>query len=387
MKIKVPHFLLLSLSITIGCNTKIGNLPVFDLEAAIDNPAVFDVAEIADEIEFIPLDNSVRNGLVGTVSNIKESKTGFYIHDAVDNPVKVFNRSGKFIATRGRLGRGPNEVNYINGIAVDYQTDLLYVVPAWQSLVAYDSDNNIVFKSDFRSVWTAEFFNEELIAVMQRYNTDNLESDKLPDLIDIYSPDLSRKGSITIPYKGLPVRYSPNGNILSFADCFLADNGKSLIIKELLCDTVFHYKDRTLKPVYVFDSGRYAIPAGVWGANPTVPWNEDFHRIQYICEGDSYLIVQTGSGLPLSRYFFIFDRTNASTGGFKPLGPDGKPGLFHDGVKFTPCYIRDNRLVGYMQAIDIVDNAASITNPDLKAIAATLKEDDNPVIVIAKLKQ
>jgi hypothetical protein len=40
-----------------------------------------------------------------------------------------------------------------------------------------------------------------------------------------------------------------------------------------------------------------------------------------------------------------------------------------------------------MQAIDIVDNAEQITDPDLKALAATLTENDNPVIVVVKLKK
>jgi hypothetical protein len=74
-------------------------------------------------------------------------------------------------------------------------------------------------------------------------------------------------------------------------------------------------------------------------------------------------------------------------GGFSATGgPDGKPGLFIDGVKLTPMYVRDNRLVGVMQALDIVDGAGRITRPDLKELAAGLREDNNPVIVVATLK-
>jgi hypothetical protein len=82
----------------------------------------------------------------------------------------------------------------------------------------------------------------------------------------------------------------------------------------------------------------------------------------------------------------LFDRRE-DYAGFTTLGPDGSEGLFLDGVRFQPAYIRDNQLVGYMSALDIVDNAESITNPDLKALAATLKEDNNPVIITAKLKK
>ncbi len=88
----------------------------------------------------------------------------------------------------------------------------------------------------------------------------------------------------------------------------------------------------------------------------------------------------------LARSYLVFDRREGF-GGFSAVGPDGGAGLFVGGLAFTPMYIRDNRLVGYMQALDIVDNADAITNPDLKALAATLREDSNPVIVVATLKK
>ncbi len=82
----------------------------------------------------------------------------------------------------------------------------------------------------------------------------------------------------------------------------------------------------------------------------------------------------------------ILDKRDPS-GGFAAVGPDGKPGLFLDGIAFSPQYIRDNRLVGYIRALDIADNRDAITNPKLKALAATLKEDSNPVIVVARLNK
>ena len=173
-----------------------------------------------------------------------------------------------------------------------------------------------------------------------------------------------------------------------FINRIMSDNGSSILVKEPLNDTVFHYmNNRVLKPAYRLDFGSHTVPAGVLGTNPTVQWSNQFRPLRNIWEGDRYILATTVNyGIDTSTAArIVLDKHNPS-GGLTALGPDGKPGLFHDGVKFTPCYIRDNRLVGYMQAIDIVDTAAAITNPDLKAIAATLKEDSNPVIVIAKLK-
>jgi hypothetical protein len=134
--------------------------------------------------------------------------------------------------------------------------------------------------------------------------------------------------------------------------------------------------------------GKYFIPAEAYGSSPEMFWRDVYHSIIDIQAGDRYLIPRIASfaGEFFTSEYLILDKDNPSDG-FTATGPEGQSGLFFDGIEFKPCYIRDNRLVGYMQAIDIVDNATSITNPDLKALAATLKEDSNPVIVIAKLKK
>jgi hypothetical protein len=82
----------------------------------------------------------------------------------------------------------------------------------------------------------------------------------------------------------------------------------------------------------------------------------------------------------------VIDRDDPSKG-FSAVGPDDRQGLFVGGMAFAPLYMRDNRLVGCMQALDLVDNAERITDPDLKRVAAGLKEDSNPVIVVATLKR
>jgi hypothetical protein len=107
------------------------------------------------------------------------------------------------------------------------------------------------------------------------------------------------------------------------------------------------------------------------------------YAVGNIYEGDRYIL--TIGKYPPSAKPLLFDRKE-DYAGLSALGPEGNEGLFLDGIQFTPMYIRDNQLVGYMQAFDIVDNVEHITDPDLKALAATLPENDNPVIVVVKLK-
>jgi hypothetical protein len=116
-------------------------------------------------------------------------------------------------------------------------------------------------------------------------------------------------------------------------------------------------------------------------------WSNRNFTVDNVWEGDRYFIVSATNLLQIQQPCrLIFDRRDLVSGGFSATGSDGKPGLFIGGIVFTPCYIRDNRIVGYMQALDIADGRDAITDPRLKALAAILKEDSNPVIVVASLK-
>ncbi len=84
--------------------------------------------------------------------------------------------------------------------------------------------------------------------------------------------------------------------------------------------------------------------------------------------------------------FLVFDRRDPAAGFSARGGADDKPGLLLDGLPVTPMYIRDNRLVGYLSALDVTDNADRLTHPGLKSAAQNLREDSNPVIVVATLK-
>ena len=373
-----------------GCGgATTGDIPTIDLEAAIDNPQPFDLGEIAGKIEFLPLDNSTSESLIGNIRLLAESKTGFYIFDNNRSPIKVFDPTGKFLHTRGYIGRGPGELVSIMRMAVDWEGDKTYLFEMMGKAVAYDADGQAIGSLDSLSVLSVASFDGKLILMNQVHNVfapDDVVPDSKCNLLTIYSPDMKLERHVEAPDKGAP----RVGRNFFAGGSLLINTGNSLRVKEMRCDTVLNYSAGALEAAYILDYGRFTAPDAAFGANPTEPWRDNFHRVNNVMEGNRYLIVEsmTNEIAPRDskRNFLIFDRKKPA-GGLSTLGPDGGAGLFVGGIAFTPSYIRDNRLVGYMQAIDIVDNAEAITDPQLKALAATLKEDSNPVIVVATLKK
>jgi hypothetical protein len=270
-----------------GCGekTRSGEIPTLDLEAAIDNPRTFDLAGIAERIEFIHLDDTQKEALVGDINRIAESKGRFHVTDDIrQSPVKIFDRQGKFIRAEGRFGRGPGEYTDIISIVADHDTDnlVMAVMAGMQgAMVTCDPGGREVARADSVMVNKMAIHDGNLLLLrsrMLRLEGEDNSVGKLP-FMERYSADLQRE----------------------------------------------------------------------WG-------------------------VETGD----TRISAILR--------FSALGPDGANGVFVDGIRVSPMYVRDNRLVGVIQARDIVDAADRLTRPDLKELASSFKEESNPVIVVVELK-
>lgn len=390
-KITLP-LLLLAICLA-GCRNRVANdgLPTLNIEAAIDNPRPFDLFEIAEEIAFIPLDESIPLGEIYPLAGLQPSDSGFYFVDAsFAEPVKSFDRTGRFISTQGHRGRGPNETLFIAGITSNDSTGEVYIDGGFQ-VVAYDAAGRMIARNDSIATYGMLWHEDRLLVPRNPSLQDKnaYTGERIP-FIDLFDRELKRVGSIhgpnPGPFVGIPAGVAAGGEYPANSPPFLSDNGTELIVKQGRNDTLYYYNKGVLKPAWRLDLGRYAPPAEVFGLDAVEKWSERYFSVDNVWEGDRYIIVTANNrqGQPLRR--LIFERSDPS-GGFSATGPSGRTGLFVGGVAFTPCYIRDNRLVGYMQALDIVEGTDDITDPDLKTIAAAMQEDSNPVIVVATLKK
>jgi hypothetical protein len=379
-----------------GCSSKkkvdieANRLLTLNIAGAIDAIRSFDLGEIADEIEFIPLDDNFQRTPIGVIGKMAESESRFYIVDDYRTPIKIFDKTGKFISTVGSAGRGPNEYIELSGLAVDYGKENVYVVDGRgglivSSLIAYDSAGRMFSRNDSVIKPLTSWHEDRLVLFRDFFDISTVLGDTVT-IVETFSADLHRVEEIKVPYKG-STRLRVGSGAIILVPVF-SDNGHSLLIKEVRCDTVFRYlNETTWEPAYTLEMGQYSLPDKLFDIvqsgqpfRTLLEYRERYSWVSNIYEGDRHIIIRTNNG------YCVFDQSDSSRG-FMATGPEGQNGLFIDGIKFTPMYVRDNRLVGYIQALDIVDNGASITNPDLKAFAVTLKEDSNPVIVVAHLKK
>jgi hypothetical protein len=366
-----------------------GNVVTLDTEAAIDNPRTFDLAEIADKIEFIHLDDSSKESLIGYIDNIGESENNFYILNSPLEPVKVFDKTGKFLSTRGTIGRGPDEHLFIRKFAVDYGRDVIWL--GEDKIVAYDANGRVFARADSIPGGPISHNGERLLLLRWESAFSLPEAGDTIAVADIYSSDLHYESSLRGACDGnyyVRVQSSSGTPSGSYRSHFISNNGDRLLLKRGRNDTVYLFRNNAvLEPVYKLEMGRYSPPDVLFeGLTTREEWGR-YYSIEKMWEGDRYIIAEVANA-PFYISILVLDRRNPS-GGFMPLGPDGEPAFFVGGIRSAPKSIKDNRLVGYMMAVDLVNglDAGVITNPDLAALAATLKEDSNPVIVVATLKK
>jgi hypothetical protein len=125
-KLVVMFLILLSL---LSCKSQDKSLYEFDPRNLKENE--ISLSEIADDISYVPFDNSFPIGVV--YENIEFINNSIYL-SARDIGILVFNKEGKTLKKIGSVGRGPGEyiVNFL--FTVDQKTETVYV---------WDSDNLI----------------------------------------------------------------------------------------------------------------------------------------------------------------------------------------------------------------------------------------------------
>jgi len=106
-----------------SCKSPDNGLYEFDPRSLEENEIT--LSEIADDINYIPLDNSYPLGLI--YDNIEFINNSIFL-SVKDIGVLVFDRIGKTLRKIGSKGRGPGEYVYNYMFTVDENTESVYVL-------------------------------------------------------------------------------------------------------------------------------------------------------------------------------------------------------------------------------------------------------------------
>jgi hypothetical protein len=341
-----------------------------------DNPVY--LSKFASEITYLPLE-SKKECLIGPGLSLKIFDS-IIVCSAHQQILLFDSHTGQFIKPIGEYGHGPN--GFINSLSSYLKNgEIIITAIGWDyPLIEFSAVGEIQRKFKFKErPRDIAWLNKNLYAVYyyKQRNADTLrvmiydsENDKL--ISGFYDKRVFRNAS----------RRSTN-----FGARFYTFRNK-LFIKEYLNDTVFQVTANKMTPSFVFKSGKFSPPFYEMGNFDHV----EYHGIGNILETDQFIFFQLH--FKKRTYYCCYDKRTKQVmiPNYKTMQINEFENDIDGFMPFHPISVTGNNdLVGYLEPYKIRKWMAE--NPDKAARLPqhlqkfrNIKETDNPVVILLKLK-
>ncbi len=359
-----------------------GEIPVLDVTSSY--PAKDIVLQDIATVEYIPLET--REGFLVDYLRVDYMDDEIFVTNNRAGDIMVFDRkTGKGVRSFNRAGRGPGEYSGIYTLAVDKEGGEMFVAPGSLSsadypVYVYDLDGKPLRTLRFKEIQFPSFFHNHDKESLFFYNSRSSQ--------EPYG--LISKTDTLVTY--LPVRFESRGTMMishTFEDGGItamwqgdpiARTRDGFMLSEPGVDTMFRWSAAT----------RELIP--VMAHTPSFNSMEFPIGVFFKAESDDYMFVQT-----IERKYDWSTNTGFKS---KDLIYDKRAGEFYEGGAVNEDFA-DERMfnfvvmpgvpagvhVSVLQPYELLDlHAEGKLRGRLAEIAAGLKEDDNPVMMIATLK-
>lgn len=362
-------------------------------------PAVTKLSEFASDIDYIPL-QTTESSLMGNMrAKIVKVNNRIYIKNVnglSSSGILCFDIDGRFLYKVENTGRGPGEYQFIGDFDVSSDNGFLVIKASSPSkLITYGiTDTGFALQrsvslgdpSPLRMAIVPESETVFLAIAPFQGNEQTLSL--------LVSP-----GGDTIYYKPNCYKYEMvrKMNYLASNEVLVYTIGNLVCFKEEFSDTVFYAdaKDNSFKPRMILDAqGTLSTPA-IRGGSESVGNNSTY--IANIFETSRYVFYYYFTA-GRTRYRVLFDRKtdkkyklDIDNESNSKVQDDlcGGPGF---NIDFISNYCSDDMLFSFVEAITLKNYVASEDfrnakvkdqkkKDELRKLADSLKETDNPVLV------
>ena len=409
----IVKLMILLLLLFASCKREQTGKPVeeIDLYRAYQAMSEVPVSDIASEIEYIRLETG-ENFMLNDphLINVKDSLILFIGF----RKIYIFNRySGKFLYEISRYGRGPDEYSSTSNM--------------------YDEDEDLFFvnmgKKNGNYITVGYNFKGEIVKTISKPSLRNSDDNEL--LLGRFWPlnDSLYLGYIDNPLVCVPekivifdnngkfLKYYPNYNVIdknesgtisfSVHKSMFFNAEDTVRFFELHTDTVFNISSQTIEPRYHINMGDLLLPYNLRYSLNSPEYLKYFH-IRTMHESSRFLMFS--AGIFGVRHIVCYDKTLKSTivcntstdvDFYKSEDPWGIRciGFLNDLDQFIPIgtdkhfYInRNDEFVTAIPALEVrrwfdrnPEKAEAL--PECLQSFKDIKNEENPVVIIAKLKK
>ena len=343
------------------------------------------------DIEYIPLETREQNMIPGINSIIFGDKY-FLTHFFTD--VYMFRYDGRFVAKIGTVGRGPNEFTVVHDVDIDRKNQNIYLADGWQKEFYVFSEAGEFIKT-FRTAISGQisfrFTDNGILSYNQNTSANVENSYNLTDTSGIIIKKFPNKYPWKIVQKSTVV----------FDENLYYRFKNKLYKKEIYSDTVYVFENLSFKPHLVIAHGGKLLTSNARSEYEPSLLMQKFLSQKNLFEFGDYLY-----------YEFIYDFKRGGRYTYKGFIGSKKDktqaliypeqGITNDldgGPNIWPKTIKDdNTIVSWVNALQlkthVLSEAFKNSKPEfpekkkeLEKLANNLKETDNPILILVKLKK
>ena len=392
-------------------------IKTISLPDAIGKERIVNLSEVAKSIQYIPLETS-DSSLLGDISRPILEDGVFYVIISKgfnQNEYRMYHFDGRFKGKLGTIGRAKGELPQIEHFSLSFdpvtRNPMIYSI---NKLVEYDKDGNFIKEvyapidegGNFRS-FKLHKVGESYISMVSdmmanKFGVISFNSNKeiiaeSPVGIVTGNKDENKSGedvagneeSMTISIGGVMtnsvVIISRHPTLYPYKTGFrfVADNGTEIYSLDEKLNTTTHY---------ILDFGKYKIKAKATEDD----WKRSIIFVAgFTCETDNYLFLTYNfggnepNGYTPPLVSAIYDKESEELILLKRADPNmrGFKNDLDNGAPFWPVHISNQgEMIMSLSAAKFIELSEKYDSPEMKRVAATLTENSNPVMVIAKIK-
>ena len=345
--------------------------------------------DIVESIEYIPLETN-NECLIGVVGELLVSENYIFISCKITRRYYLFTRNGKFVAYVGNIGQGPGEyaVNNINIVHINEKDDVVTLRTRHpQSLMYYNLKGKYIKSAPFEYGGIA-LSNQNGYFLLKYPNFGTT-----PYSYALFDNDLKM---ITQQIKPVPyTREQQNfyaGRGTPFCQYLFNDN--EYVRENVLNDTLYRINhDYSFTPAYIINAGKREVTVDLRRDSRLFEREaENYVIVTYMYETTDYLLLSyTYQSKGIHCYFNKYDNKLLHL-----PSQSGIPNDYDGGFDFWPKYQNNKEMFAVYDAymfkehqenqnkIKPLGQPKAIEN--FNKLAQSIDPDDNPVIVIVKMK-
>jgi hypothetical protein len=340
------------------------------------------------DIEYIPLETT-QNNAISDIQDIKFGNGFFLIKEY--NKIFKFQNDGSYITQIGTEGRGPDEFTVAHDVDIYHKNHNIYIVSAWQrKFLVYSEQGNLLRTFHCPQRTTSFRFTEDGILC---YNSNVMGNIQISfSLIDTLGRNIK---NFSNKYRWNKIQFTAllKENLFYKFDDFLFK-------KEIYSDTVYVFENKDFRPHAVIEHGEKLLTTEARSKYSPEYLFEHYIAQNKLFEFGDFIYYEFMYDFKIGGNNILKAFIGSKLNDFQVI-IDSENGLINDldnGPSVKLRMIREHSvIISWIGAFEfkklILSENFQYSTPiypekkkELQKLANSLKETDNPVLIMVKLK-